>query len=146
MQLGSQLSISIAVAFVVLLLALWRVKSRTSRNAERPISRGPGNMRFVCGRCSGQFTHTKRTVTAWEKGSRRVFCDACHKKWRNAQPPQAQSDQAATSSSARTPSREFTNITRPVDHSSPRSQSGCLVVAILIVVIPAVLFTFAAHA
>ena len=127
MQLSLGFLIAAIIAVAVLLVGAWCFKSGASRKAKRPIVRGPSNMRFICARCSGQFTHTKRTVSAWEKGSRKVFCDACHKNWRNAQPPRAQSN-------------------RPTNQARPESKSGCLGVCILVVAIPVALIALAAHA
>lgn len=143
MQKGVELAAAIAAGIAILLLVLWWLKSRASRVTQKPTARRPSNMHFVCAGCSGQFTHTKRTVAAWEKGSRRVFCDACHKKWRNAQPPQAQP--AGTSrESSRTP--ESVSTPAPAFQARAQSRSGCLGIAVILVVIPVVLFAIATYA
>lgn len=144
MQLSVEVAAAIAAGIAVLLLAVWwRIKSRASRVANRPVARGPNNMRFICAGCSGEFTHTKRTVAAWEKGSRRVFCDACHKKWRNAQPTQSP---GTTVPREHTRQRDSTSPPVPRFNVRSQSRSGCLGIAVFMVVIPVILFALATHA
>lgn len=147
MKLSIDLYASIAAGIAILLLVVWRFKARSSRISHRPVARGPGNMRFVCAGCSGQFTHTKRTVAAWEKGSRQVFCNACHKKWRNAQPRQAPPSQAegAGTSGETSNARETVRRPAPAFRGLRDSRSGCLGIVVLMVVIPVALFAFVTH-
>ena len=151
MQVTVELVAAVAGAVVfVLLLVAWRFRSGRRGGAERPVARGPSNMLFVCARCSGQFTHTKRTVAAWEKGSRKVFCDACHRKWRNAQPqlqPQ-HSNQPASPNAAReyTAPREASRTSFPSYRPRFESRSGCLGIIVFVMVVPVVLFVLASNA
>lgn len=129
---GAGVAASIAVALVV------RHFGKGSGRIQRPEPRGPANLRFICAGCSQQFTHTRRTLGAWEKGTRRFYCNACHAKWRSARPPQpsqpAQREvgQGALSASSR-PSVQHPSGPRP-----PRAGagSGCLGMLVLAVAVP----------
>jgi hypothetical protein len=105
-------------------------------------------MYFTCAGCSGQFAHTKRTVAAWEKGSRRVFCDACHKKWRNAQPPQTSSVRANASAPSRSSVERGKPGRVPGLAYSPEAKApgGCLGVVLLMLLIPVVVLALVANA
>lgn len=41
--------------------------------------------KYACSGCGVQVRHNKRTVSAWERGSRSFFCQDCHKNWREEQ-------------------------------------------------------------
>ena len=84
-----------AVLVVVVLLLSLRARAARNCNSERPVSRGPANLRFVCAGCEVRFDHTRRTLGAWEKGTRRFYCNACHTKWRGSQPAQNNTTQSA---------------------------------------------------
>jgi hypothetical protein len=105
-------------------------------------------MYFTCTGCSEQFTHTKRTVAAWEKGSRRVFCDACHKKWRNARPPRTAPPRSeivsprATAGIRTVPSHPA----KPHYSADSNAPGGCLGVVLLLLLIPAVIFAVVINA
>jgi len=139
------------LTIVVILLGLlaWRRRTGGSSATKTAAFRGPTNMYFTCAGCSGQFAHTKRTVAAWEKGSRRVFCDACHRKWRNAQPPQTSSARAAASAA---PSRASVGRGKPdripgLAHSSEaKAPGGCLGVVLLMLLVPFIVLALAANA
>lgn len=74
------------IAFLVGVLYL-RARARRTRSVGLHVASGPANMRFTCAGCSGKFTHNRRTLGAWEKGSRAFYCNACHTKWRGHPPP-----------------------------------------------------------
>lgn len=38
----------------------------------------PTNLRYTCAGCAGQFTHSRRTLSAREKGAKSFYCNACH--------------------------------------------------------------------
>ena len=149
MHLTVELVAAVAGAVVlVLLLVAWRFRSRRRGGAERSVARGLSNMRFVCARCSGQFTHTKRTVAAWEKGSRKVFCDACHGKWRNAQPQPQHSSHPANPNAAReyTAPQEASRTSLSSYRPRFESRSGCLGIIVFVVVVPIAFFVLANNA
>jgi hypothetical protein len=77
---------AIAVAVLVIGVLLRRWRATRTRNVGRPVSGGPANLRFVCAGCSQQFTHSRRTLTAWEAGTRRFLCNACHTLRRGLRP------------------------------------------------------------
>jgi hypothetical protein len=106
-----------AVAFLVGLLYL-RARSKRTRSVGRKLASGPSNLRFTCAGCKGQFTHSRRTIGAWDKGQRSFFCNACHTKWLGANPP----------SGKRGAARVITG--------APQGGSGCLGVAILLIAVP----------
>lgn len=72
-----------AAAFVAGVLFL-RARARRTRSVGRKIADEPTNLRFSCAGCSGKFTHSRRTLSAWNKGKRKFFCKACHTKLRGA--------------------------------------------------------------
>jgi hypothetical protein len=73
-----------AVAFLAGVLFL-RARARRTRSVGRKVEGGPTNLRFTCVGCSGKFTHSRRTISSWQKGNRRFYCNACHTKSRGAQ-------------------------------------------------------------
>lgn len=138
---------------LILLIAIARAKSKQTRKTTRPASRGPASMQFICAGCSQQFTHTKRTVAAWEKGTRRFFCNACHQKWRGSRPPQEAQTSGSVGSPGHVPqsapvspasasvaARAFTKQSVQARYSTHESRSGCLGVAVLFVVLPVIFF------
>jgi hypothetical protein len=139
---------ALAIVAVVLGLLAWLRRTGGSSATKTEAFRGPTNMYFTCAGCSGQFTHTKRTVAAWEKGSRRVYCDACHKKWRNAQPPQASTTDARAPihSHADAARSEPRRASRPAYSSDTKAPSGCLGIVLLMLLLPVVVFALAANA
>ncbi len=114
----------IVVGIAVALLIFVALRMQPPKVAERLKPRGPGKARYVCTRCSGEFLHSNRTISAWEKGTRKIFCDGCHKQWRNSQP--RTSGQQPSQSSAGTHLR----------HSSPQGK-GCLGLLVVMVLVPA---------
>lgn len=73
----------VVLAFVIGLLVLVARKTRT-RTVGRRLLGGPANLRFTCAGCSGQFTHSRRTLGEWGSGARQFRCKACHTKSRGA--------------------------------------------------------------
>ena len=150
MRLTPELLVGLGAAlFAAFLIALFlRARITRRRVAERPASRGPASLRFTCARCAEQFHHTKRTFGAWEKGTRRFYCNACHGKWRDAQPtPPTKETGAATfgmygeagrRGEAATPfGKASTRSAGP--YSAPSGSSkGCLGVAVLLIAVPVV--------
>ena len=131
MQLSSTvIAILVAAVVIVVLVSLFR-RSAPRRSS----SRGPGNLHFVCAGCKQQFTHTKRTVAAWERGSRRFFCNTCHRSWREANPgPPAEAQ--APREAARTPS----------SRGVVPARSGCLSVIVVVAVVPLVAYAVSRYA
>ena len=148
MQLSAELAAAVAALVAVAVgFAIWRRSSGRSSAAKTPSFRGPTSMHFTCAGCSGQFPHTKRTVAAWEKGSRRVFCDACHKSWRNARPPKVRSSSPAENAVHRPAAGTFTPTRPAAAHSSNNTgRSGCLGVVLLLLLVPVVLFAVVTNA
>lgn len=136
MQIAPELRTGLGIAFfVVLVLLFFRVRAARSRRAERPLSRGPANMRFTCAGCTELFTHTKRTLGAWEKGTRRFYCNACHTKWRGSRPLQSPDAQPAAGRRAEMPSpRNPSYNTSGIRHAG--SGGGCLGVVVLLIALP----------
>ncbi|MBC7994252.1 MAG: hypothetical protein H7Z15_13570 [Rhizobacter sp.] len=75
-----------AVAFLAGFL-IWRARTKRTRSVGLRLEAGPANLRFTCAGCSGKFTHSRRTISAWEKGGRSFFCNACHTKWQSTHAP-----------------------------------------------------------
>ena len=148
MQITPELLVSAGIALAVALMFLvFRARATRMTRFERPVSRGPANLHFICAGCSAQFTHTKRTLGAWEKGTRRFYCNGCHKKWRGSQPPQSRQGnesptEGTTTSGARGREQfDSRNLAQPsVGHRTARSgsSSGCLGVTLLLIAVPLV--------
>ena len=157
MQITWQLiaGLGAVVAIIVIVAILLRAKPKRTPVLPRQMSRGPASLRFTCAGCAAQFTHTKRTVAAWEKGMRRFFCNACHTKWRDTRPPQPapQSDPAPP---ARQPAIAGTAATRAPTASTPSrtfgaqpmrasAGNGCLGVMALLIAVPVAIVIVVAH-
>ena len=156
MHLSMELLAGIATAILVLLgLVVLRKRGGKTPSHRTATSRGPSNLRFICKGCSSQFTHSKRTIGAYEKGSRSFFCNLCHSKWRETNPAKPSGQHANVKAE---PSVETVNVGRSVGNSDVRgsfnqnirqspiqSRSGCLGAALLIVAIPIALITMAAR-
>ncbi len=69
------------LALMLLLLLFLRARRRKLSGAGTGRPSGPANSRFICASCARQFPHSKRTLKAWDKGSRRFFCALCHAAW-----------------------------------------------------------------
>ncbi len=134
--------VALAIGFVV-----WRRYAGRSPRARASSFRGPTSMYFTCAGCSRQFPHTKRTVAAWEKGSRRVFCNSCHKKWRNAQPPKGQSSDPVWGAVQRNEEVPLALPRSTRTHAPATSgRGGCLSVAVLLLLVPVILLAVTASA
>ena len=145
-----------AVLILALVFVGFIIVTRKRSNRPDPStstrSRGPANLHYVCAGCSAQFTHSRRTIGAWEKGTRRFFCSNCHTKWRDKQPPRE-----VQVSTARNQGQEHTAL-RPTRYSSPLptpqahrpslapARSGCLTVVVVLVAIPVFITLVAAYA
>ena len=133
----------VAVLSVVIILLLARARGARKRRANSSTARGPSNLHFVCAGCGDQFTHTKRTVAAWEKGTRRFFCNSCHKSWREARPESPQ----PASLSTRTSAPSLGRSPHPASHTGiAPTRTGCLTVLAALVVLPVALFVVAKYA
>jgi len=88
MQIAPEILFAAAVGVVAFLAGLvyLRLRGRRTRSVGLRIANGPSNLRFTCAGCSGQFTHSRRTIAAWNKGTRKFVCNACHTKWHGVLP------------------------------------------------------------
>lgn len=128
--------IGIGIALLILVFLFRPRKNKSPQHIERVRPRGPANIRYACAKCAGQFTHTNRTISAWEKGSRRLFCNTCHKGWRSENPP--------TANTASKPAHRPVHSSMPAPKtfntstasSRPPAGSGCLGIALLLVLVP----------
>ncbi|MBK7665794.1 MAG: hypothetical protein IPJ21_20095 [Sterolibacteriaceae bacterium] len=148
MQVSAELAAAIA-ALVALAIGfvVWRRNAGRASRAKPSSFRGPTSMYFTCAGCSAQFPHTKRTVAAWEKGSRRVFCNACHKRWRNAQPPQGQLSDPVWGAVQRNEETPLTlNRSTPTRAHETSGRGGCLSVVVLLLLVPAIVLVVIANA
>ena len=86
MSLFPYLLSAAAIVAVVFLIGIFVVRNRArrTRSVGRQIEGGPTQLRFTCAGCSVQFTHSRRTSSAWRQGSRKFLCKACHTKRRGA--------------------------------------------------------------
>ena len=145
MSFMPQLLVAFGVALVVVvLLLLFRSRAARNRGSHHSVSRGPANLRFVCAGCEGQFNHTRRTLGAWEKGTRRFYCNACHTKWRGSHPTQPiQGDATGATGPHPHTRRAEPAAVRSVSALHTRFHSaqsgsgrGCLGAALLFVAVP----------
>jgi DNA-directed RNA polymerase subunit RPC12/RpoP len=70
-----------AAAFLAGLLWLRHRGPRTRNVAHGKKQRAapaPANLRYTCAGCSGQFTHSRRTLAARDKGAKSFYCNACN--------------------------------------------------------------------
>jgi hypothetical protein len=109
-----------AVAFLAGIL-IWRGRAKRTRSVGLRVEGGPANLRFTCAGCSGKFTHSRRTISAWEKGGRSFFCNACHTKWQSTHAPSGHGRKA-----------------RIITGDRP-AKPGCLGMFVLLLAIPVVL-------
>ena len=137
MELYAAIAVVVGVALLFFVIA--NTKRRTDSSRYRAGDSPPG-MRFTCARCSGLFVHTKRTVAAWKVGSRRIFCDDCHKKWRSAQPadtkPKRESAPSRSVAQPMTSSRHSVRSPAPSSYADTASRRGCLGISIICVALP----------
>ena len=133
------LAAGLAVALVSLLVGA-RFKQSKSRSNERVPMQGPASLKFSCSRCSVNTFHTRRTINAWQKGSRSFFCNNCHKNWREAQvpsnTPQSLVGRSATSRIAGQ-NPVWASHTRARQKTQSSAKAGCFSILIFMVAIPA---------
>lgn len=150
-----KIAIAAAVLVVALLfvgvLVLARRASRRNQRQRSSRSRAPRDLHFVCAGCSERFPHTKRTVGAFERGTTRLFCNACHSKWVAGRPRQQQSvgsGERLSGGSSGSAHAAQSRLGASVDHLRPlpqaRAPSGCLGTALVLVALPLVLVVYAA--
>ena len=103
-----ELSLAIAAAVIVglFLVAKFFLKAR------------PKEKYFKCARCGARAPHSDRTIEAWRNRKTKFFCQTCHRKWLERQPPQVRQQSASVGRA---------------------SSSGCLGAALLLLVTPGVL-------
>ena len=145
-------AVLILTLVVVGLLVITRRRSHRPDPANLTRSRGPASLHYVCAGCSSQFTHSRRTIGAWEKGTRRFFCSNCHTKWRDKQPPRGVPPSASPTQGRETailrPSRSTSQNSAP-QASRPSlapARSGCLTVIVVLIAKPIVITFVAAYA
>jgi len=74
--------ITVGIAFIVAaILTFWLVAWLMIAKRE------PKEKFFKCSRCGATTRHTKRTIEAWRNKKTRFFCQACHARWLESQPP-----------------------------------------------------------
>ena len=156
MHLTTEVLVAIVAAIIALLAVMIRRSQKKQTVSHRTTTpRGPSDLRYICKRCAVQSTHTKRTIGAYEKGTRSFFCNSCHSKWRESNPPK--STTPPTNSKPLSPSHNL-GVGRPtqnspvrrsfnenISHSSVKSSGGCLGAILLIAVIPIVVITIVAN-
>jgi hypothetical protein len=147
------------VAAVAFIAGLWLVRARRRQTRTRGGSgraRGPANLRFTCANCTKQFTHSRRTLVAYEQGSRQFFCNACHTRWRGSQsviqnrthgPGEmlARRDAQQAKQAHLAEAAKRVQPPAPGTASSADTKKGCLGAVALLVAAPAILGWAAAH-
>lgn len=78
--------------------------------------RQPKEKQFRCARCGVVSHHNERTIEAWRNNKKTFFCQACHAKWLQSQPPRERVQFSVRGS------------------AGPRS--GCLGMVVLFAVVP----------
>lgn len=147
MQFSAEALLAAAIAAVAFLAGLWvlhRQAKRTRSVGLRPLS-GPANLRFTCAGCSGQFTHSRRTISTWSKGTRRFYCNACHTKWQGSHQAQSSADKSRFVTHLRQgktpPSQSSPKVEAPSRANSasgqPSKGAGCLGITVLLLALPA---------
>lgn len=53
-------------------------KTRNVAHKGRRDVPAPTNLRYTCAGCAGQFTHSRRTLSARDKGAKSFYCNACN--------------------------------------------------------------------
>jgi hypothetical protein len=134
------IAFAVLVVLVIAAFALARRASRRTRTQSLASVRAPASLHFVCAGCSERYSHTKRTVSAFERGTTRLFCNACHGKWVAGRPRQQQS--VASRERLSGGSNAHTRHVSPAPRA--RARSGCLGTAVLLVALPVVLVVYAA--
>lgn len=93
MALSSELIFAIGMAAVAFLGGLLWLRRRGPRTRNVAHGKGrsaagvPAKLRYTCAGCSGQFTHSRRTLAARDKGAKSFYCNACHTRSLTVPPP-----------------------------------------------------------
>lgn len=151
MQIIEFIPFYVGGAFIAFLLIFVFVKFSSPKKEQLSRSKyeGPSNLHFDCAGCSEQFAHTKRTIAAWQKGTRRFFCNKCHKKWRESTPPQESKtidpivvprEKPESITASPVMAKSFSKSSSQTHYSSTESRSGCLGVVLLCIIVPPVIF------
>jgi hypothetical protein len=150
-----QIAIVAAVFVVALLFVGVLVSARRAARRRQWLSqsrlRAPVDLQFVCAGCAQRFPHTKRTVGAFERGTTRLYCNACHTKWLSNRPRQPQPVApgersprgAGATSQGAVPSRTGATRSR-LSPSEARASGGCLGAALVLIAVPLALVVYAA--
>lgn len=65
------------IALVVIVIIVYGVVKNSARRTEKP---RPGDP-YVCSGCGTQMRHSKRTISAWTNGAKKLYCTKCHSRW-----------------------------------------------------------------
>jgi len=143
-----------ALAFVAGLLVV-RARRRQTRTVGRGTGvRGPANLRFTCANCTKQFTHSRRTLLAYEQGERKFFCNACHTRWRGSQsviqnrthgPASMMARREANQVKQALHAEQAKSAKRTPASSAAGGKRGCLGVVALLITLPGVIGWAAVH-
>ena len=83
----------------------------------------PESKTFSCSRCKKREQYSQRTLEAWRRGFKKIYCRQCHKKWLESNPNHK---------------RQKTNYN---SGSGSGSGSGCLSVLLIALFIPVTIYT-----
>jgi hypothetical protein len=84
MSWSSELLFAASVAVAAFLAGLLWLRHRGPRTRnvvhgkKNRTAPAPVKLRYTCASCAGQFTHSRRTLSAREKGSTSFYCSACY--------------------------------------------------------------------
>ena len=86
LPLTAEFLLAVGVAALAFLIGVWYLhrRAKRTRSVGLRVEGGPSNLRYTCAGCSGQFTHSRRTLGAWQQGTRKFYCKACHTKAQGA--------------------------------------------------------------
>lgn len=151
----SELVLSGVLIFAVLVVGFFvAMRKRSDRTGHKTSTRssGPNSLHYVCTGCSVQFTHSRRTIGAWEKGTRRFFCSNCHSKWRDKQTPKEVHSNAPRSQHKELSSSRSSGTSSPLPapqtfrRNLAPARSGCLTVVLVLIAIPVFVSVVATYA
>ena len=77
---------------------------------------------FKCARCKKHEKYTSRTVEAWKKGFKKIYCQSCHRLWLKDNPAKIKQN-----------------------YSTSSGGGGCLGMVFLILVVPPSIYGLAAY-
>ena len=72
---------------------------------------------FTCARCKKQEKYSSRTIEAWRRGFKKIYCQSCHMLWLNNNPER-----------------------KKKNYSSQGARGGCLGIVVLFFVIPLTIY------